>query len=313
MWAHRLAVITAAATFLLIFLGGVVTNTGSGLAVPDWPTTFGYNMFLYPLSGMVGGILYEHSHRLIGSAVGLLTILMAVGIWRAARRGWLRWLGVAAVAAVIAQGVLGGLRVVLLRQTLALLHGIFAQAFLGLIVGLAVCTSGRWAGGARRAGAGGDSPLRLCAVTTGLIFLQMAVGSAVTHTGALLHAHLLLGALVAIQVFWLAVRVLGRHGDEPWLARPVHLLAGLVIVQLFLGGGAYLSRFTPLGTGMPSALAIAFPVVHRLVGTLLLGTSLTLTLRASRRPGPSQPGQGTELISESGRQVAGPVSGRVPA
>src|SRR5713101_2978337 len=141
---HRLAVVTAAVTVLLIFVGGLVTNTGSAMAVPDWPTTFGYNMFLYPWSRMVGGILYEHSHRLIGSVVGLLTIALALVLWRKESRPWLRWLGVVALGAVIAQGVLGGLRVVLLQQTLAILHACFAQAFFALTASLALLTSAEW-------------------------------------------------------------------------------------------------------------------------------------------------------------------------
>src|SRR5438132_5694691 len=128
LWPHRIAILLAGATFPLLFIGGLVTSKGAGLAVPDWPTTFGYNMFLYPWSRMVGGILYEHSHRLIGSAVGLLTIALALVLWRKESRPWLRWLGVVALGAVIAQGVLGGLRVVLLQQTLAIIHACFAQA-----------------------------------------------------------------------------------------------------------------------------------------------------------------------------------------
>src|SRR2546427_8988228 len=100
-WPHRLALLTTVATFPLLFVGGLVTNTGSALAVPDWPTTFGYNMFLYPWSRMVGGIFYEHTHRLLGSAVGLLTITLAVCLWFTETRRWMRLLGIVAVAAVI--------------------------------------------------------------------------------------------------------------------------------------------------------------------------------------------------------------------
>src|SRR5213592_662720 len=105
-WPHRLALLTTVATFPLLFVGGLVTSTGSGLAVPDWPTTFGYNMVLFPWSRMVGGILYEHSHRLMGALVGLLTLALAGALWRAGGR--LRRLGLVAVAVVLAQGVLGG-------------------------------------------------------------------------------------------------------------------------------------------------------------------------------------------------------------
>ncbi len=303
VWAHRAAVLTAGATLVLIFVGGVVTNTGSALAVPDWPTTFGYSMFLYPWSRMVGGILYEHSHRLIGSLVGLLTVALAVGLWRAAPRGRLRTLGLVAVGAVIAQGVLGGLRVILLKTTLAIVHGIFAQTFFALIAGLAVCTSREWAEAPRGEGAADAGSLRrLCLLSMALIYLQIVLGAVVTHTGAQLHAHLVVAALVAAQVAWLAARILGSYPDRPAIARPARLLAGLVTVQLVLGLGSYLGRFTTLGAALAPPLALGFPVLHRIVGTLLLGTALVLTLRVHRFLG----SPATALL---GRQV----SGRVPA
>ena len=108
VWLHRVALLTALVTFPLLFVGGLVTSTGSALAVPDWPTTFGHNMFLFPWSAMVGGILYEHSHRLLGAVVGLLTIILSLALWLKEPQPWLRWLGVMALAGVILQGVLGG-------------------------------------------------------------------------------------------------------------------------------------------------------------------------------------------------------------
>jgi heme a synthase len=157
-WSHRLAVILACATFLLLFIGGLVTSLGAGLAVPDWPTTFGYNMFLYPWAKMVGGIFYEHSHRLVASTVGLLTIALAMMFWFHERRQWLRWLGVAALILVILQGVLGGLRVVLLQHTLAMIHACVAQAFFALTVSLALFTSAAWRGPVHAAIVDGGSP-----------------------------------------------------------------------------------------------------------------------------------------------------------
>src|SRR5512132_4020986 len=112
VWPHRLAIVLACATFPLLFIGGLVTSKGAGLAVPDWPTTFGHNMFLYPWSKMIGNIFYEHSHRLVASFVGLLAIALAVAFWLRERRAWLRWLSLIALGLVITQGVLGGLRVV---------------------------------------------------------------------------------------------------------------------------------------------------------------------------------------------------------
>ena len=143
-WLHRIARLTAGATFLLIVIGGIVTSTESGLAVPDWPTTFGYNMFLYPLSEMVGGILYEHSHRLMGSLVGLLTVGLFILLLVRDSRKWLKWLGLVALVAVIVQGVLGGLRVTQINRNFAIVHACLAQAFFALLCGIAWFTSRDW-------------------------------------------------------------------------------------------------------------------------------------------------------------------------
>src|SRR5258707_1612530 len=117
IWLNRFAWFTAFATLLLICSGGMVTSKGVGLAVPDWPTTFGYNMFLFPASKWIGGIFFEHTHRLIASTVGFLTIILAVWLWFLDPRRWVRILGIAAVGAVILQGVLGGLRVTMLKDS----------------------------------------------------------------------------------------------------------------------------------------------------------------------------------------------------
>ena len=190
-WTHRLALITAGATFLLILAGGVVTTTGAGMAVPDWPTTFGYNMFLYPWAKMTGGILYEHSHRLIGSLVGLLTLTLAAVLWAAEPRRWVRWLAALALFAVVVQGILGGLRVVLAAGQLALLHGALAHAFFGLTASLALFTSRAW--NARAAPLPVDAAGRLrgwCLLTTAAIYVQIVLGAVLTHTGSRLDAHI---------------------------------------------------------------------------------------------------------------------------
>jgi cytochrome c oxidase assembly protein subunit 15 len=138
------AVVNAAATFLLIGLGGLVTSHEAGMSVPDWPTTYGYNMFLFPVSKWVDGILYEHSHRLLASLVGLLTTVLAVWLWRKDTRKWLHWVGIAAFLLVIAQGILGGLRVRLNMNSLGVPHGAVAQAFLVVTAALALFTSRWW-------------------------------------------------------------------------------------------------------------------------------------------------------------------------
>src|SRR5437868_11008574 len=143
-WLHRFAWFTSIATLLLICSGGMVTSKGVGLAVPDWPTTFGYNMFLFPASKWIGGIFFEHTHRLIASTVGFLTIILAASLWFLDRRRWVRILGIAAVGAVILQGVLGGLRVTMLKDEIGIFHACLAQAFFGLIVIIALVTSRSW-------------------------------------------------------------------------------------------------------------------------------------------------------------------------
>src|SRR5436189_2827410 len=143
-WLNRFAWFTAFATLLLICSGGMVASKRVGLAVPDWPTTFGYNMFLFPASKWVGGILFEHTHALIASAVGFLTIILAIWLWRSESLKWVRNLGVIALGAVVLQGVVGGLRVTMLKDQIGIFHACLAQAFLGLVVAIALVTSRRW-------------------------------------------------------------------------------------------------------------------------------------------------------------------------
>jgi cytochrome c oxidase assembly protein subunit 15 len=140
----RFAVLTAFVTFLLIGLGGLVTSHGAGMSVPDWPNTYGYNMFAFPISRWVGGIFYEHTHRLLASAVGLLTTILAVWLWLKDSRKWMHWLGIAAFLGVIAQGILGGLRVTMHMDSLGVFHATIAQLFFITISAMALFTSRFW-------------------------------------------------------------------------------------------------------------------------------------------------------------------------
>ena len=124
---HSFSVVFVTTTFLLIALGGVVTSMGAGLSVPDWPTTFGYTMFSVPLDLWIGrgGVFWEHAHRLLGSLVGMMAIVMAVWLWRSQRdRPWVRWLGVSTLGLVIVQGVMGGFRVTEASSALAMVSGV---------------------------------------------------------------------------------------------------------------------------------------------------------------------------------------------
>jgi cytochrome c oxidase assembly protein subunit 15 len=282
-WPHRLAVLTAATTLVLIVAGGLVTNTGAALAVPDWPTTFGHNMFLFPWSQMVGGVFYEHSHRLLGALVGLLTLGLAAALWLGEGRRWVRGLGLLAVALVVAQGLLGGLRVLWLRDTLAIVHGCLAQAFFALVVALAVVTSRGWRIPAPAPGvAGTEGTWRLSLAAVAVLYLQIVLGALTTHAGWV-NLHLAGAAAAVVVCAALAGRLLARHGGEPPLARPGALLGALVVLQVALGLGAYLGRFTGLAVPGGAALALALPVAHRVAASLLLGLALVLALRAGRR------------------------------
>src|SRR5438105_11301835 len=182
-WLNRFAWFTAFATLLLICSGGMVTSKGVGLAVPDWPTTFGYNMFVFPASKWVGGILFEHTHRLIASAVGFLTIILAIWLWRSESRKWVRNLGVIALGAVVLQGVLGGLRVTMLKDEIGIFHACLAQAFLGLLVVIAVVTTNFWRSLANMlADPTKFGPIKMIALATTIaIYVQLALGATMRH------------------------------------------------------------------------------------------------------------------------------------
>ncbi len=295
--ARRLAAVTAAATLVLIIAGGLVTNTGAGLAVPDWPTTFGHNMFTYPWSGMVGGVFYEHSHRLIGSLVGLLTLALAAVLWKSG--GTLRMLGLVAVAAVILQGVLGGLRVVLLEYRLAVLHGCLAQAFFALVVVIGTLASAR-ARTPSPAIAGDPSLRALTIAAAALVYVQIVLGALLTHLG-LVEMHLAGAVLVFVVVPIITAR--WRRSGDP-VGRPLAIaLVALLGVQLTLGVAAWLVRFTDLVLPGGGMTGLAMPVSHRLVGSLILGLVTVLAARASLASGAAERPAATGVLATAGRSA----------
>src|SRR5438552_18839458 len=180
---NRFTCFICVAALFLICSGGMVTSKNVGLAVPDWPTTFGYNMFLFPVSKWVGGILFEHTHRLIASAVGFLTIILASWLWSSESRRWVRNLGLVALAGVILQGILGGLRVTMLRDEIGIFHACVAQAFLALLVVIGLVTTNFW-----RSLEEIDinpkklTPIRRLAIAITLaIYAQLALGATMRH------------------------------------------------------------------------------------------------------------------------------------
>jgi len=197
-WLYRFVVVTAAATFLLLGLGGLVTSHEAGMSVPDWPTSYGYNMFALPIKFWKGGAFFEHTHRLLASAVGLMTTMLAVWLWFRDSRKWMRWLGVLAFVLVALQGVLGGLRVTLHMDQLGIVHGALAQLFFVLICALALFTSRWWnisvaAVCDRRANSVTGATVTdrryktlrgLVLFTTILIFVQLILGATMRHQHA---------------------------------------------------------------------------------------------------------------------------------
>jgi heme a synthase len=300
MLLHLFALLVAASTALLIFAGGLVTSTGSGLSVPDWPTTYGWFMLTFPLEKMVGGIFYEHSHRLIASGVGMMIVALAIWLWKAESRAWVRRLGYLALAAVVTQGILGGITVLFfLPDAVSIAHAGLAQLVFCLTVSIALFTSPGW----KRAcadrdplGPLDDAALRgVAAATTALIYIQIIAGATMRHTGAglaipdfpwafgrlippvwngpiAIHFAHRVGALVVTALVIATVgHVLYHHRSRRELTRPSLLLLVLVAIQITLGALTVL-------TGKHYVINS----LHVVTGAMVLGTSLVLTLRAYR-------------------------------
>ena len=293
---HRFAKFLVACTVLLILAGSLVTSHDAGLSVPDWPTSYGWNMFTFPPSMWVANILYEHGHRLIASSVGFLTIILAVWLWLADSRRWLRWMGVAALGAVIAQGVLGGLTVLFfLPAPVSTAHAGLAEIFFCMTVAIALFTSPGWIAAAGTGGGDDVTLRRIATTTTILIYSQILIGATMRHTGAglaipdfpLMFGHIIpdhwsgpiaihfahrLGALVVtLAIAGLFVYVRSHHRNRPELTRPAALLLALVGAQVTLGALTVLSQRNPWINSF-----------HVVVGALVLTTSLVATLRSWR-------------------------------
>jgi cytochrome c oxidase assembly protein subunit 15 len=292
---HRFSQVVVAATVVLILAGSLVTSHDAGLSVPDWPTSYGWNMFTFPPSMWVANILYEHGHRLIASTVGSLTIILAVWLW-IAERGWVRWLGIVALGTVIAQGVLGGITVLFfLPPAVSTAHAGLAEIFFCLTVAIALFTSAGWTRGYGTAAAAPSAVRLLATSTTILIYAQILIGATMRHTGAglaipdfpLMFGHVVpdhwdpkiavhfahrVGALVVLMsIFGTLALVLIQARERRELLAPALLLDSLVAVQIVLGALTVLSQRNPWINSF-----------HVVCGALVLTTSLVLTLRTWR-------------------------------
>jgi heme a synthase len=268
-------------TLPLLFVGGSVTTYRVGLAVPDWPTTFGVNMFLYDFWNAPFGVRVEHAHRLYGAAVGFATLVLAGWFLAFERRAWIKWLGVLAVVAVIVQGVLGGTRVTEVSTVLAAVHGCMGQAFFGLLVTLCVLTGRSWSQSAR-AVVDSDRLRPRALINLGLVASQIGVGSWLRHYGSrsALVAHGLLGLAVWIHLMFFSWRVERVRGRLKLLVPSTRAAAATSTLQIVLGIVAmlYLLPFD----GNPRTVTFYQAVVrtgHQTNGALLLAATIVATLR----------------------------------
>jgi heme a synthase len=306
-WVHWWAVLTAAVTLPLLLLGAEVTTKQVGMVDPDWPTT-PLRLWFSSWQDYGLGYLIEHGHRLAGYTVGACVIVLVLALWLTERRRWLRWLGVAALAGVVIQGVLGGMRVklnALYGPELALIHGCFGQMVFALLAALAVCTSRGWEKGtfifSVRAPA--ETTRRWSLIVVGLLLLQLLAGAVLRHEGSTLaqRGHLL-GAFAVVAAFvWLA-RSAWRAGSvsdrsepasdsrEPTsdrgLERALMLLGILIALQVLLGVEAWLTKFAAPAYAVVAPQPLGRDLVrsaHVLIGALVLAAAVAVALEAQRR------------------------------
>lgn len=279
LWLHRYAILLAACTLFLLVAGALVTSNDAGLSVPDWPLSYGQVM-----PPMTGGIFYEHGHRLVASTVGFMTIILAVWLWRADPRRWMKWLGLAALLGVIVQGVLGGLTVIfLLPRVVSIAHACLAQLFFSTTVAIALFTSPGWKRGPQLVEDGGRPPLRRLAVMVALaVLIQLALGAAYRHKLLGLMPHVVGAMVVAGLVLVAAMFVLTQFPAHRPLKKAAHSLAGLTFVQVFLGIAAYMSRITYIETARPDPVMVLFTVLHLAVGAMVLAASVILAIQVLR-------------------------------
>jgi cytochrome c oxidase assembly protein subunit 15 len=274
-WLHAYAMFLAGATFLLIIAGALVTSNDAGLSVPDWPTSFG----TFRMPRMVGGVLYEHGHRMIAATVGLLTVILAVWVWLKEPRRWVRWVSGIAVLAVIAQGVLGGITVLFyLPVAISVGHATLAQSFFCTMVSLAFFTRTDWRWDETKTEELSAPSLRqLSAATSAAILLQLVLGAAFRHNGIGIVPHIVVAMVVTLLVTWTVARVFTKFSAERRLVRWAATLVGLLVVQLFLGIGAYVMKLEARNAPQPLPPVVNVTTAH------VLATSVVLALHVFRR------------------------------
>lgn len=280
-WLHRYTVLTAVATFCLIVVGALVTSNGAGDSVPSWPLAEG-NRLLPADWG--GGVLYEYTHRMLAAAVGLLSLGLAVWLWRAEPRRWVRRLGYVGLASVAAQGALGGVRVLLLvRPVAAIAHAALAHVFFCIVVILSVVTATDWDREMppESADAGRIPLFHLAAATAAAIYVQLLLGAALRHGALTLMPHIVGSIIVAALGTLVVARVLRRHAGHRGLRRTGLMFSWVLALQMALGLGAYWARFMGYDA-VPFSVPVTVTSAHVAAGALLLAAGVVLVLRSRR-------------------------------
>ena len=301
-WLRSYAAFVTFATFLLIVAGALVTSNDAGLSVPDWPTSFG----TFRMPPMVGGVKFEHGHRMIAGTVSVLTMVLALWLWRSEPRRWVRRLGAFAVVAILAQAALGGITVLFyLPIAISVSHACLAQIFFCLTVCVALFTRYDWQWDQRRfKDAVAPSLRQLGVCTTAAVFLQLLLGAAFRHKGFGISPHIVGAVVVTGGVLWLVVRVLSENPRNSRLVRSALLLATLLALQLCLGVLSYVVRMAAMSAPQPLSPAIEITAAHVAVGALLLASSLVTTLQVFRSLGASS-GLVSSVPVVIGEQLAG--------
>jgi heme a synthase len=282
-WHHRIAIFVACITFLVLIAGALVTSEDAGLSVPDWPTSYGHFLRLPP---WVGGIVYEHSHRVIAFFTGVSTIVIAFWTWFVDRRRWMRYLAFAALATIVAQGIIGGVTVLhFLPPAVSTAHAVVGQTFFCIAVAIAMFTGRRWVEGAPQpiADHGHPKMLVLCWYSILILYLQLVLGGMFRHHGMSWAPHVINALSVALILTWTGVRALSQFPRIDAIRRPAALLLFILVVQIFLGFAAFITRVAPIpGTSPEDSYMVWSTVAHVVVGALLLATTVVLTLQIWR-------------------------------
>lgn len=280
---HRFAILVAACTLFLVVAGASVVSKEAGLSVPDWPLSYGRIM-----PEMTGGVFFEHGHRMVATAVGFLTIVLAVWLQRADPRAWMKKLGWAALGAVVAQGMLGGLTVLfLLPKPVSITHACLAQLFFSTTVALAVFTSRGWLEAPVMVEDSGRPSLRTLAVISAVaVFLQVTVGAAFRHKALNLAPHLIGAFLAAGLVLYTAMAVFTQFGRHRALQVWAHAAIWVTLTQVVLGAVAFMSRVATKDEVTPATYMVVLTVAHVATGALTLASSIMLAMAVFRNVRP---------------------------